>query len=210
MGRLLLSRAVHGLQIGQLAAPDRRRVLSAPARTGKKGRLDELAFIADHQPVRGLYQGLRAFSLRRRGGGGVLPALAAARGGADRRFAVPGMRAVPQGVGPAGDSLGLQGLVGEGEGHFRQDHPGQIVVQRHPDRLSVPQNRQQEALVEALLRLQGRFCDDGGGRRRAVGTGRGRGLRPAVRGADGSERRDSFHACQTGISGAQHRQKRPK
>ena len=106
MGCVFLAGALHGLQVGQIAAPHSRRGLRLAAGAGKKGGVDQRIAVIDGKPVRGVYGGLCPGPVGGGDGVRVLPALAAAGGGAERRSVMASVGVAAQGIGAAGGGLG--------------------------------------------------------------------------------------------------------
>ena len=156
MRRRLLARAVHRLQIGRVAAPDLRRGLGFSPGAGEKGGLDQLALIADDQPVGGAHRCQGRFPPGRGDGLRIHPALTAAGIRADRRRAVPALLIAAQDIGPAGHGLGLPGLLGKALRQLCQQDAGEIGLQIHAFDASVPQDRKKKPPV--MIRLDRGLC----------------------------------------------------
>ena len=113
VGRFLAG-AVHGLQVGHIAAPNLHRRLRAASRTGEEGGVDEAAVIDQNLPIRGLHRlGRRLGSVRSRlsGLGAVIlignPSLAAAGVRTDVRAVMFVSGGLAQGIGAGNHRLSL-------------------------------------------------------------------------------------------------------
>ena len=149
--RVLLAGTVHALQIGNIAAPDGERGLRFPAGAAEEGRVDQRTAIGEDQPVRAANRLLDELDFRR--SPVRRPPLTAGGIRADVRADVLSALGLAQREGARGDRLRLERFRRELRGHLRQQHPDEIVFQRHLPHAAVRQHAQRDCRVKGRVRL---------------------------------------------------------
>ncbi len=119
------ARAVHGLEVREVALEGLLAGLGTAAARGVEVGLDGGELVGEHLTASGLHGGAAARVLAVEAAVDLVEHAAAHVEGA-----AVGLELLLEGVGASRHGLGLEGLGGEGDGHLAAEHTGEVVLER--------------------------------------------------------------------------------